>query len=222
MVRRRRVIIGFVVAAALSITAVIGVSAQSGGGAPPAQETFINKLAANLGISADQVKAALEQTATQIVDEGVASGRIPPDKAGQLKQRIAEGKGLLPGGPGKHRGPGRGGPGGPHGPGGAIADAAALFGVDPQTLISELQSGKTLAQVGAEHGKTRDQLKADLIAAASAGLDKLVADGRITAEQKASMLGRAMESIEKLLDGSLPPRAGGDRAFRFPFQPATP
>jgi hypothetical protein len=154
---------------------------------------YLAKLAANLGVTVDALKAANAKTAGQLVDDAVAAGRLTADQAAQAKARIAAGGGGVfgfgiphfggkgPGGPGAQ---GQGGtPGGPgprfgerRGPagGGIEGTAAAAIGIDVATLQSELRAGKSLAEIAIAHGKTRDALKAALSANQGQKLDQLL------------------------------------------------
>ncbi|RLT44366.1 MAG: hypothetical protein DWI58_00950 [Chloroflexi bacterium] len=55
-----------------------------------------------------------------------------------------------------------------------MAAAATVVGIDAQTLMTEMRSGKSLAQVAEAHGKTRDQLKTGLSQQFGQNLDALI------------------------------------------------
>ncbi len=76
-------------------------------------ESFISKFADNLGVSEDEVEAALEETQKQMIDEAVEAGTITQEQADQMTERIESGEvcGFMGFGGGH-------GPGGPGGPGG--------------------------------------------------------------------------------------------------------
>lgn len=209
MQNQRLAIGAAVVAGLLTLGGVAGgvmpASAQTPGATPsatasarPNPEDRLAKLAANLGISVDQLKAGMKQTALQGIDDAVAAGRLTADQAAAAKQRVESGQGAFapggPGGPGRrgdhgaqhgpgkpggpggsHRGPGGpGAPGAPRGAGGPMAAAATVVGIDAQTLMTEMRSGKSLAQVAEAHGKTRDQLKTGLSQQFGQNLDALI------------------------------------------------
>ena len=198
--RPTRYVIGGALAGLLVIGTAVVASAQSGGGTPvpapgaPAQasatatpgaraqqhEEYLARLAGNLGVEVERLRAALRQTAEQAIDEAVAQGRIPAERAEELKRRAAEGGAFKFGfghGQGK-RGEFRDGPrltGVPGGiPGMALNEVARIVGVDTPTLLSELRAGKTLAQIAQEHGKSREQVRSELLSAVGPLLDRLL------------------------------------------------
>lgn len=150
---------------------------------------YLPKLAANLGVSVDALKAANQKTANQLIDEAIAGGKLTAAQVTQAKARIAAGGGGFglggprfgskgPGGPGAQGGPAgmpgmrggekRGPEGGPH------AAAAAACGIDAATLQTELRAGKSLAEIAAAHGKTREALKAALSAEQGKKVDEML------------------------------------------------
>lgn len=74
-------------------------------------DVFLQKLAAQLGVSVDKLKAAAVAAGGATIDQGVKAGDFPSDRAAEMKQRLNENPFAFGhGGPG-----GRGGHGG-HGP----------------------------------------------------------------------------------------------------------
>ena len=201
--RKRNVLLGLVAAGVLAIGGVVGVAAQTPGGVASAGGDFIARLAANLGIGEDQLKAAIDLTRTQPIDEALAAGELTQDEADQLRQRLADGQGFGFRGEGRHDGM-KGGRG--VGVGieikGAIAD---LLGLEPQALMEELMSGKSLAEIAQEQNISIDTLKTELTAQAKAHLDQAVADGKLTAEQASAMLDKLSEKIDSILNGEFRP-----------------
>ena len=219
--RAKHVLIGGAAAAVLTVGAVAGVAAQTGTPTPPAtpsatangtpaakdaaRQQHLDRLAGNLGVTPERLRQAIEQTRNQAIDEAVAAGRLTPEQGERLKQRAAEGGA----GPHLRRGPAVPGErlpgfgfappeGGPHlkfAAGLALEAAARAIGIDVATLRSELAAGKTLAQIGAERGKSRDDLKAALRAEANTRLN---------------------EALDRLLDRAL------DQSFARPHATATP
>jgi hypothetical protein len=75
--------------------------------------------------------------------------------------------------------------------------AAKYLGVSEATLRSDLQSGKSLADVAKSKGKSVSGLEAALLAQAKAGLDKAVTDKHLTKQQETKFLA----GISKMIDG---------------------
>ncbi len=98
-------------------------------------------------------------------------------------------------GPGFGMGPG-GGPGMMRGMGGRwggpqnslVAVAAEELGLTQQELITELQGGKTIAQVATEHNITLDSIIEAFLAPRTEQLNQMVANGQLTQEQADTML----------------------------------
>jgi hypothetical protein len=101
--------------------------------------------------------------------------------------------------------------GGPHGPGTrigigpAFGDAAATYlGLTPDELRTQLEGGKTLAQVAAAQGKPVDGLKAAILAGAKTDLDQAVAAGKLTAAQEQEMLSRLQQHLDDIVNNARP------------------
>lgn len=77
--------------------------------------------------------------------------------------------------------------------------AATYLGVTPKQLRQQLPGTSLGAIADATAGKSAAGLKAAILAAHSARLDKGVTAGRITAEQKAAALGKAAARVDKLI-----------------------
>ncbi len=119
---------------------------------------------------------------------------------------------------------GRPGPaGGPRpGPGLAPADRgpeqlAAFLGLTAEDLQAAHQAGKSLADIAAEQGKTREQVTAYLLARQQASLDAAVQAGWLTPEQAAERQQLRAQNIDRLLDGTGP--IGPQRGARAAGQP---
>ncbi len=169
------------------------------------QSTFITELAKNLGISEDALRAALKTTSLAHIDKALADGKITQAQADAAKTRIAAGNGSLFGFGGGHGGPGgmeHGGRGGFAG-----ADVATFLGITESAIRTELQGGSTLAQVAANHGKSRDQIRQFLIDENSKRIDQAVTDGKITAADATTKKTEFATKVDGLLD-STGPKAG--------------
>src|SRR4051794_25715616 len=94
-------------------------------------------------------------------------------------------------------GPARGGP--PF-----IRAAADYLGVDVKTLLDDFKSGKTLADVAGEQGKSVDGLKDAIYNDAQTHLDQAVKDGKISSDQEQTMLDRLKSHLDDIVN-KVPP-----------------
>jgi polyhydroxyalkanoate synthesis regulator phasin len=92
----------------------------------------------------------------------------------------------------------------------AVRQAADFLGLSLEELGTALRDGETLAEIAAAQGSSAEALIDHLTGLAAEHLDELVADGRITAEQKADMLEHMTERITALVNGEIErPLMGG-------------
>lgn len=124
------------------------------------------------GKSVDGLKAAIVVEAKEHLDEAVAAGRLTADQAKQMLERIQANVDAMVNrtGPPEGRGPG----GLMHGPG-FMQRVASYLGLTAAELRTQLQGGKSLAQIATAQGKSVDGLKDAIVAAAKAGFDKALA-----------------------------------------------
>lgn len=207
-------------------------------------QAFQSALAGRLGVTTDQLQEAHKLARIDLINQALAEGKIDQAQADRMIQSVQNGRGPNQPGMGQpgqrpgmgqrgqgqqgnqpgmgqrgqnHQGPRNGGPGGPAGmaQGGPQA-VAAILGITPQELRTEMQAGKTLAQVAEAKGISRDTLKAKLLEAHKTRIDAAVAAGKLTAEQAQTMTERATANIDQMLDrtpgqrpGPRGPRTGG-------------
>lgn len=174
--RRRSGALAAGLAVVLAVVGVVGVAAQTGGGDSNPVGSFMQRLAANLGIGEDELRAAIDKTHDEMIDDAVAQGRLTPERAEALKERdFADGLGkferfefhfrdgaergampFAPRGLPDFRGeafPGRGPLSMVLGP------VAQAIGIDEGTLLEELVAGKSLAEIAEANGVSREQLQ---------------------------------------------------------------
>lgn len=200
--------------ACLAATAVlVGVAlgrAEAAASPGSRAQAFVERLAAALGLPRERVEAALQQALTGMLDDAVRAGRIPADRAEEIRQRIREGRfGVFP-----HFGRVHGSRAGmaPHGP--VLAAAAQLLGMAPDQLRDQLGQGKTLAEVAVEHGKSRDEVRQAILAALRERSEQAVAAGRLTQQDLEAKLKRWETRVDDLLDRPFP--AEGHRGQPHP------
>jgi hypothetical protein len=198
----------------------VAVAALAGGGAALAaggigsaedEQAIIDDAAKELGVEPEALESALESALAARIDAAVAAGRLTEEQAAELKERLQDGE--LPlfggrGGPGHHGGPGFGLHGGE-----LVDSAAAYLGLAEAELRSQLEDGKSLADVAAAQGKTVAGLESALRAAAKEKLDDAVENGRLTDAQRDEALERFDERLDDLVtrEGLGPRHDGGRR-----------
>jgi hypothetical protein len=209
----------------VTAVAVVATAAFAGGAIAATQsshtsprQAFLNDAAGRLKVTPSQLTGALNGAFLDQLQAAVAAGKLTQAQADRIKQHVKSEAGE-PGffaHPGlRFRGLQRGfagppppgfGAGGP-GHGGRIAAAAGYLGLTPGQLFDQLAGGKSLAQVASARGKSVSGLKAAMLAAVRARLDKAVSSKLITAAQEQQILTRLPARLDAEIN-----RAG----FRLP------
>jgi hypothetical protein len=219
------------VAGGVAIAAVAG-----GGGAIAAtqldspsadSQAIINDAANQLGVQPSALSNALKKALENRVDAAVADGRLTKDQGDALKQRIESGDFPLLGGV-----PFGSGHFGHFAPFVALDTAASYLGLTEAQLRTQLNNGKTLAQVAQAQNKSVDGLVNALVDGATKKLDSAVSAGRLTKSQEQSILADLKTRVTSAVnsaqfrihtDDGLPGFGGGFRHFRgggpLPFGP---
>jgi len=199
------------VAAGVAAVAVAGggaAIAASKFGSPSEESTAVVNDAANrLGIQPSALSDALKKALEDRVDAAVAAGRITKAEGDKIKTRIESSDVPL-------FFAGHGGGFDHHGFGGLDA-AATYLGLTAAELRTQLESGKTLAQVAQAKGKSVDGLIQAMIDDAKTHLDAAVKAGRLTQAQEDSILANLKQRITDLVNGTLPRGPLGFRTDRF-------
>jgi uncharacterized protein YidB (DUF937 family) len=212
---KRKVVAG--AAAALAVGgAGAGIAATKLSHSPREEsQAVVNDAAKQLGVEPSKLSAALKKAYEDRVDAAVADGTITKAEGDALKQRLeSDGLPLVAPPLGfRHFGFDH------HGPPGAQA-AAKYLGLSESQLRSKLESGKTLAQVAKDEGKSVDGLVAALKDDLKQKLDQAVSDGRLTKAQEQKVLAEADQRLNELVNGKLParpPDGRGPFGHRFGF-----
>lgn len=168
---------------------------------------FLSRLAENLGITEAKLQEAIDQTSGDIVDEKEAAGDLSAEKADRLRERIASGEGRpFFGGFGRGFGHGRGSGGFSLGfghLGARLDDLAPCLGVaTADDLRAALADGQSLAQLGVDHGKSRDDVKACVTGPLQERLDQAVADGKIDQAKADQITQHLTVRLDDLIDGT--------------------
>src|SRR5436309_11163158 len=184
-------------AAALLIAAGGGaaaVAATQGNSPSNESKAIIDDAAGQLGISPDKLTNALKKALMDRVGAAVAAGQITKAEGDALKARIQADNFPIIGGP--HHLFGH------FGFFGALHATASYLGLTEAQLRNELESGKSLAQVAKDHGKSVDGLINAVVDAAKKKLDAAVAAGRLTKDQETEMLNGLKDRITNLVNST--------------------
>jgi hypothetical protein len=206
MNRTLKLIIGV---AALAAIAGGGVAIAASDSPSPSGESqaIINDAANRLGIEPAKLSDALKQALLDRVDAAVAAGRITKAEGDALKQRVNSNDFPIIAG---RRGLGHAGFIG------KLDAAADYLGLTESQLRSELEGGKTLAQVAKDQGKSVDGLVNALVDAAKQKLDDAVKAGRLSQSQADEMLSNLSSRITDIVNGKFPAHDRNGDSFRRP------
>jgi hypothetical protein len=235
-VLKRKLVIG---------TSLLAVSAFAGGAyaastesAANSRQAFLNDVAKRLNVTPQQLSGALKGAFLDQLSAAVASGRLTQAQANEIKRHLQQG-GLPPIGPGGGEGPGfeprgfdRQGPGpgtwrGFHGKGlfhggdDGLSAAAKYLGLSESQLLSQLQSGKSLAQIAGARGKSVSGLEDALKTAVKSQLDKAVAAKMLTSGEEQQILSRLSDALNFKINHA-PPFFHPRGTFRYPAAPVAP
>jgi hypothetical protein len=199
MDRSLKLKVGAGVAAAAAVAGGGGAIAATQFGSNDESQAVVSDAARQLGVTPSALTAALKKALENRIDADVAAGRLSKAEGEELKQRIESG-GL----------PFFFGPRGAHvGHFDELGAAASYLGLTEAELRTQLESGKSLAVVAKDRGKSADGLIQALVDSATKKLDAAVAAGRLTKEQEQQILSGLKERITAFVNGMR------DRDFRF-------
>lgn len=155
------------------------------------------------GVSEQKLKDFMIKEMTKHLEQGVKEGRIPADKAEQMKaqmdKRVSDminGKGPMHMG---HR---------PMHDGFKDSKLPELLNISAEQLKDEMKDGKTLVAIAKEHDVSEDQLKDFMVKEMTARIDKGVEEGRIPAEKAEQMKARMDQRVSDMINGKRPMHHG--------------
>jgi hypothetical protein len=146
----------------------------------------------------DGVRAALVAR----IDAALASGKLSPERAAKLKERLSSGLGAGRGF-GHHR---KAFAGRLAARARGLGAAADYLHMNREELRTQLRSGKSLAAIASAEGKTAAGLVAAMLAPAKDRLAKAVADGKLTRARADEVLDRLEERLGELVQRSFAPK----------------
>ena len=187
------------IALAAALVAVAALAFGAGSAAAADTPSLGDAVAARLGITSDQLRAAFKAELNARIDAAVAAGRLTPEQGTKLKERVANAKGLgivvrrafaerHKGLVGRivqvHR----------------LGAVAKYLGMTPKELRTARQSGRSLAQIAASKGKSVDGLVAAVVAPAEARAAKAVSNGKLTRQRADELIARLTERVQALVE----------------------
>jgi len=188
-----------VIAGAAAVAAVAGAGAAIAAGqfGDPQQErqAVINDVAQQLNVQPQALSDALKKALKNRVDAAQEAGRLTEQQANEIKSRIDSGDMpfFMGGGPmmGGHFG------------GFDRLDAAAKYlDLSSDQLRTQLQSGKSLADIAKAQGKSVEGLVQALVDDAKKHLDDARANGRITQAQEDQILTEIKSRVTDMVNGT--------------------
>jgi hypothetical protein len=172
---RRTAVAAVAVAAIAAGGAGVALAARGGEEAGEEHSAFLENVAAELGVEPEALEDAFQTAALDRLDAAVADGRIPEERADQIRERIEQGL------PPQHRAfPGHGpfsghGSFSGYGPYVGLLDTASTYlGLEPEELRARLREGNSLADVARAEGKSVEGLEEALLADARERIHDLV------------------------------------------------
>jgi hypothetical protein len=82
----------------------------------------------------------------------------------------------------------------------AVKTSADTIGIQPKDLVTELRSGKSIAQVATEHNVDPQKVIDALVAKADARIDQAVKDGKLTQDKANTLKGKVPDLAAKAVD----------------------
>jgi hypothetical protein len=162
-------------------------------------ETYLDTLAAELGVDRAALGPAAQAAANAAIDAAVAAGDLDAEDAEEAKARIAELEDparLLVRGIGHgHR----------HGPGGvgfglrlgeAVDAAAGALGMEDDDLVEAMRDGSSLSELAEQQAVDYATVSSAVLAAVQAEVDDAVADEDITQERADEIIANLNEWLE--------------------------
>ena len=195
-----------VIAGAVAASAIVGaggaIAATKLGSPKEDSQAIVNDAAQQLGVKPSALSDALKKALENRIDAEVAAGNLTKAEGDALKSRIESsdfplfGLGGRPDGDFDHH----------HfffvgGPDGA----AAYLGLTEAQLRTQLENGKTLAQVAKDRGKSVDGLVKAIVDARTKKLDAAVKAGRLTKTDEQMLLGDLKQRVTDMVNGTFRP-----------------
>jgi uncharacterized protein YidB (DUF937 family) len=157
----------------------------------------------------DAVLAEIEERLDTLVENGRLTQEQADERLENARERVTERMNQTRT-PGDRNGSDR--PDMPPPPRAHLETMAEALGMTTEELVSELQDGKTVAEVAEAQGVDLDTVVDAVLAEIEERLDTLVEEGRLTQEQADERLENARERVTERMNNSPPPAGMGPGA----------
>ncbi|MGC8721633.1 MAG: hypothetical protein ACP5SB_03545 [Caldisericaceae bacterium] len=102
------------------------------------------------------------------------------------------------------------------------ADIANFIGITVDQLKTERESGKSLAAIATEHGKTEEALIQFIVTKETANLDTLLKDGKITQTKYDTMVANLSTRVKDMVERTETGKPGFAGRGKFGRRPSNP
>jgi hypothetical protein len=161
------------------------------------RQAVLNDVAGQLGVTPERLSNAFKTALKNRIDQAVKDGHLTQAEANRMKAAIdresvpmlGPGFGFRHGGPGLHREH--------HG----LEAAAKYLGMTEAALRTQLQNGKTLAQVAKDRNKSVAGLVTALVAEKKARVEQAAKDGHLTQAQADELVAGIKEHVTAMVNG---------------------
>lgn len=185
-----------------AIAQIFGMDSQSLGQELKSGNTLA-QIAADQGMDTKALKQELESTLNERLDKAVAEGKLTADKEVQIKAQGVDkfdakinqpwtgqkGKRGFNDDMGQHS----------FNKGMNNQTLQSVLGLDVDQLKEQLKGGKSLEQIAADKGISKDDLTAKFQAAMEANIDQAIKDQKMTADQATQMKAKLPERIDRMI-----------------------
>ena len=198
--------LGTVGALAIGLFAVAAVGAQEADDVTRPFDNLVSRVAEKLGITEDELTDAWNESASELVTEGIEAGDIDSERGAALLERIEESDGIFvprpPQRPKYDRAPGHM----------LIGNAAnAVLGLEDGELNEAFEEGLSLLDVALANGFTEDEFKTALLDEVQSQLDVMVDEEKIGQEKADEIYDRISENIDEIINHTKDDRPPHDR-----------
>ena len=163
------------------------------------RERLHQAIAGILGITVEEYDAAVDTAQEQVLSDAVADGWLTQEQADRLQERMDLGAGARWMGRGSFGG--RGG-WGMRGGASLFSVAADKLGMSLSDLMAELQAGKSIAEVAADHNVDAKTIVEAYLAQLEETLTDAVENERITQKQADSILENMADAVASQIEAT--------------------